>query len=115
MTSVMVDEIGTVSGVKPRTVRKWVESGEPAGVRLDRDRAMVRSHDLEPMLLAIAKARASDARDDPQHDPAASPRGLIVRAFLHDDGQWRWTVLVLWPLLYIAAIVGSVGLGGILH
>ncbi len=105
--SVTIAEIATLCGVKPRTVRKWIDSGELPAVRVDRRRVRIRSYNLEAILVAVSSARAAGARVD--------PRPLVARVFLHDDGCWRWTMVALLALLWIAAIVTSGGLGGLVH
>jgi len=105
MTSVTIAEIATLCGVKPRTVRKWIDSGELQAMRLDRQRVRVRSYDLEAMVVA---AHSTDVA-------GREARTLIGRAFLQDDGGWRWTMFALWPILWIAAIITSVALGGLIH
>ena len=102
-TPVTIAEIARLCGVKPRTVRRWIESGELRAARVDRRRVRVRSYDLEATLTATLRARNAGTRLD--------PRSVISRALLEDDGCWRWTMFALWPVLWIAAIATSVGLG----
>jgi len=105
MTSVTIAEIATLCGVKQRTVKRWIDSGHLQAVRLDRQRVRVRSYDLEAMVVAA-------------HSPGfhgREPRTLIGRTFLDDDGGWRWTMFAIWPILWIGAIITSIGLGGLIH
>jgi excisionase family DNA binding protein len=102
-TPVTIAEIARLCGVKPRTVRRWIERGELRAVRVDRRRVRIRSYDLESTLAATWRARSAGTRLD--------PRSLVSRALLQEDGCWRWTMFALWPVLWVAAIALSVGLG----
>lgn len=112
---VTIAEIAELCGVKPRTVRQWIDSGELRAIRVDRRRVRIRSYDLERALVGVWRVRSAEARDDAPSTRSTGPRPLLARAFLHADGCWRWTMFALWPVLWIAAIATSVGLGGLVH
>ena len=114
-TSVTITEIAKLCGVRPRTVRKWIESGQLRAVPVDRRWVKVRSYDLESILVAAWKARTPEGQDSPESARLTVPRPLIARFFLLEDGCWRWTMFALWPLLWLIAIVTSLGLSGSVH
>lgn len=114
-TSVTIAEIAKLCGVRPRTVRKWIESGQLRAEPVDRRRVKIRSYDLESILVAAWKAGTPEGRGGPESARLAVPRPLIARFFLQDDGCWRWTMFALWPLLWIVAIATSLGLSGFAH
>lgn len=47
--------------------------------------------------------------------PDDDDTSLIGRVFLRPDGGWRWTMFLVWPLLWLVAVLASVELAPLLH
>jgi excisionase family DNA binding protein len=106
---VTIAEIADLFGVKPRTVRQWINGGELSAEWVDRRRVRMRSCDIEALLAPDpGQARTRLAEDEDTRTP-------VARFFLHKDGRWRWTMFAAGPLLWLLAVIGSADIGGLLR
>lgn len=47
--------------------------------------------------------------------PDDDDTSLIGRVFFRPDGRWRWTMFLVWPLLWLVAVLASIELAPLLH
>jgi excisionase family DNA binding protein len=129
---VTISEIANLFGVKPRTVRKWVDRGELSAVRVGRRHIRIGASEIEAVLAPGSTAAAAEAPNAKER-VRVHERGLdlkqartrlaqgkdarlpIARVFLHPNGSWRWTMFAAGPLLWLLAVLASAGLGTLIH